>query len=115
MYTFGTKPDTEDTRMIFATVLTVSDVNVNDTTRRSRNRTLVADLLSGSKEKMHMPKTEQSHDYYVALRNFMDLMSLGQTRSLADKGETDGAVGVYNDTGRKFDKILMTRFSKEGR
>lgn len=54
--------------------------------------------------------------HYAALKKFMDKLSQDQTRALADMGASDkDAIGVYNDTGRKFDKILVSRFHADER
>ncbi len=49
--------------------------------------------------------------YYAALKKFMERLSADRSRALAVAGAGDrDAVGVYNETGRKYDKVLVSAF-----
>lgn len=81
---------------VFATISTVSQVRGRATSHGPR-------MIMG---KVVDPK------YYAALKRFMDHLSTGLTKKLADQGASDkDGVGVYNETGRKYDKILVSKFT----
>lgn len=81
-------------------VRTVSDVRVQEGLRKKGSPIGMREIMG---------KAVDPH-YYDSLKKFTELLSAGLTKALADKGAEDReGVMVFNETGRKYDKILVSR------